>query len=96
MLSRFTKLFHLHTNLKKSNPIIKHLKSHKTIKNPHFHHYPLQKFKYRTQYRQYPQKSALSPITHLNLKPTIQSTFFRYKYENPKKNPYFHRLQTFH
>ena len=75
------KLVHLHTNLK-----IKPLNQnhHKPTKIPLFHH-PLQNPQYRTQYRQTLIKSILSPTTQPKFQLTIQTTFFLYKYENPKK-----------
>lgn len=58
------KLLHLHTNLifKYS---IQNLQN--TTKSPFFHH-PIQKSKYRTQYRQTQLKSTLSPISNHNQK----------------------------
>ena len=44
-----------------------------------------QKHQYRTQYRKTPLKSTLSPIIQPKSQPTIQTTFFPYKYKNPKK-----------
>ena len=41
---------------------------------------------YRPQYRQTPQKSTLSPISQPKSKPTIQTTFFLYKYKITRKS----------
>ena len=42
---------------------------------------------YRTKYRKTPRKSTLSPTSHPQSKTPIQTTFFLYKYKNPKKIP---------
>ena len=85
------KLVHLHTNL-----IFKHSIQNlqNTTKSP-FSHHPIQKSQYRTKYRQTQLKSTLLPIQHTKSKPTIQTTFFLYKYENPKKIPIFTDYQLF-
>ena len=86
------KLVHLHTNL-----IFKHsIQNLQNITKSPLPNHPTTKSKYRTQYRQTQLKSILLPIQHTKSKPTIQTTFFLYKYKNPKKNPHFHRLPTFH
>ena len=75
------KLVHPHTNLIfkhstkiQSNPVKSSISPTYTTKS-----------KYRTKYRQTQQKSILSPITQPNSKHTTQTTFFLYKYKNPKK-----------
>ena len=50
---------------------------------------------YRTKYRQTTLKSTLSPISQPKSKPTIQTTFFLYKYENPNKIHTFIDYQLF-
>lgn len=47
------------------------------------------KSKYRPKYRKTLLKSTLSPISHLNQKPSIQTTFFLYKYKILRKIPTF-------
>ena len=75
------KLVHLYTNL-----IFKH--SNKIPPNPvksSISPIFTPKSQYRTQYRQTLLKSTLSPITQSKSKTPIQTTFFLYKYKNPKK-----------
>lgn len=79
-------MVYLHTNWK--------FKNHQ--ENPHFLTLYTNFIKYRAQYRQTPQKSTLPSTSHTQSQPTIQTTFFLYKYKNPKKNPHFYRLLIFH
>ena len=86
------KLLHLHTNF-----ILKHL--NKTPSNPVKSSISLT-LTPKIQIS-HPISSNLTKInTSTHLKPqsktTIQTTFFLYKYKNPKKNPHFYRLPTFH
>ena len=85
------KLLHPHTNF-----ILKHLNKNpiKPSKIKHFAHFN-PKSQYRTQYRQTQLKSTLLPIQHTKSQSTIQTTFFLYKYENPKKIPTFTDYQLF-
>ena len=65
------KLVYLHTNWK--------FKKHQ--ENQYFLILYTNFIKYRTQYRKTLLKSTLSPISHPKSQPTIQTTFFLYKYK---------------
>ena len=85
------KLVHLYTNL-----IFKHsIQNLQNTTKSTLSHHPTQKSKYRTQYRQTQLKSILLPIQHTQSKPTIQTTFFLYKYKIIRKIPIFTDYQLF-
>ena len=72
----------------KKNKYIKIEISNQNIQNPTkspLSNYPHQKYQYRTQYRKTLLKSTLSPISYLKFQPTIQTTFFLYKYKIIRK-----------
>ena len=85
------KLVHLYTNF-----ILKSLNKNliKSSKIKHFTNFN-PKSQYRTQYRQTPLKSTLTPIPQPKSKLTIQITFFLYKYKNHKKIHTFTDYQFF-
>lgn len=66
-----------------------------TKKNSHFLTFYTNFILYRTQYRKTLLKSTLSPITQPKSQLTIQTTFFLYKYKNPKKIHTFTDYQFF-
>ena len=67
----------------------------KSQQNPHFCQSTSKKSQYRTQYRKTPTKSTLSPISHPKSQPTIQITFFLYKYKILRKIHIFTDHQLF-
>ena len=79
------KLVYLHTNW--------NFKNHQ--ENQYFIALYIKSNQYRHKYRKTLQKSTLSSILHTQSKTSIQTTFFLYKYENPKKIHTFTDYQLF-
>ena len=86
------KLVHLYTNL-----ILKHLNKN-LIKPSKIKHLINLYYQIQISYSISSNPTKINTFTHPTPKsqPLIQTTFFLYKYKNPKKNPHFYRLLVSH